>query len=155
MSDEDFKATQPNATELEVTKVIFANSFEFLRSTAQVIQALTGLLLTAYIALLVGFCRDHGLHGACQLLAAFAPIALFSASLAIALIQAITYKGTKFVMDESTGIPLKPFDTYDTIISERRHQLVWPSFLTGAGVLMLIVSFFIVLIPSATAPVLH
>jgi len=77
----------------ELTKIIFSNSLEFIRATTQILQGLTSLLLTVYIALLVGFCKDSGLHGFCTIAVAFLPVGLFAGSLTIAFVQAVTYKG--------------------------------------------------------------
>jgi hypothetical protein len=140
------KVERPIDTEL--TKIIFSNSFEFIRATTQILQGLTSLLLTSYLALLVGFCKDSGLRGFGTLAAAFLPVILFAGSLIIAFVQAVTYKGADITLDQD-GNPVGAIATYETIASARRRQLLWPATLSAIGVIAFIWSFFAVFIPAA------
>ena len=106
----------------ELTKIIFSNSLEFIRTTTQILHGLTSLLLTAYIALLVGLCKDGGLHGFRTIAVAFLPVVLFAGSLTVAFVQAITYKGADITLDKN-GNPVGAIATYEVIASARRRQL--------------------------------
>jgi hypothetical protein len=132
----------------ELTKIIFSNSFEFIRATTQILQGLTSLLLTSYIALLVAFCKDNGLHGFGTVAVAFLPVVLFAGSLTIAFVQAVTYKGADITFDEA-GNPVGAITTYETIAAARRGHLLWPAILTAIGIIAFIWSFFAVFIPAA------
>jgi hypothetical protein len=134
--------------DIELTKIIFSNSLEFIRATTQILQGLTSLLLTAYIALLVGFCKDSGLHGFRTIAVAFLPVVLFAGSLTIAFVQAVTYKGANITLDKN-GNPIGAIATYEAIAAARRRQLRWPAILTAIGILAFICAFFVVFVPAA------
>lgn len=132
----------------ELTKIIFSNSLEFIRATTQILQGLTSLLLTVYIALLVGLCKDSGLHGFCTITVAFLPVGLFAGSLTIAFVQAVTYKGADITLDKN-GNPVGAIATDETISAARRRQLHWPAILTAIGIVAFICAFFVVFVPAA------
>jgi hypothetical protein len=138
---EDSHSASP--LEIESSKLVLSNSFEFIRATAQILQGLTGLLLTSYITLLVGFCKDSGIGTGYRVVFAFLPLLSLGASLSISIVQAIRYRGSQLVIDEH-GNPLNAFETLRSVLTDRRRHLRLPAILTSIGVVTFIVAFFAV-----------
>lgn len=134
--------------EIEAVKVILSSSLDFIKTTGQALQTLSSLLLTAYIALLVGFCKDASFEGHWTYILTFLPIALLLTSLVITGAFAIIgYRGRTLLIDEK-GIAYEPFDLLGEIVNARKRQIYIPALLTMLGVVSIIVSFFAVIAPA-------
>lgn len=137
----------PTPVEIEAAKIVLTNSVDYIKTTAQTLQALTGLLLTAYVALLVGFCKDTGLPETGSLVQGFLPIVLLIASLLTSGISAIFHKGGTLWFDEARQ-PQEPLSTLDQVLKARRRQLLWPGVLTLLSVVAILNSFLNVMVPA-------
>ena len=129
-----------------------ANNLEFIRGTIQALQGLTTILLTAYIALLVGFRKEIGFSDKRTLLLAFLPIIFWGASLFLGFVSAGMYlrHGSRFVY----GDIISTVRAYEQVVSKRLRQLLWPAILSFAGLVCFVVSFFIVFLPTLTSVVI-
>ncbi len=75
---------------LEISKLLLSSSLESIRGTIQVLQGLTGLLLTSYIALFLGLGKTLGLDKL-PLFASILPILLLVLSLGIGFGMVVFY----------------------------------------------------------------
>lgn len=125
------------SVQVEIHKSLINNTLEYIRSTAQVLNGVTGVLLSTYVALLVGFRRDTGFAGLGDWLYALIPMMLWVASLAGAFVMAVTSSRYDLVILDLRA----SMDTYAEVLRSRRRQLVWPAILTGCGLLAFLVLF--------------
>lgn len=114
---------------MQITVLLLTNSLEYLRGTSQVLQTLTSLLLTAYVALLGAVGESLGLLSMSVVVTGL-PIALFTLSLALLFVRAATYRGEQFTFHDIDGT----LKAYEAAVQERRKQLVAPSILTLLGI---------------------
>jgi hypothetical protein len=114
----------------DLTKILLGDTLEFLRAQAQALQAITGLLLTAYVALLVTIWeRQDVAVGVVTGIICLAPVALLVASLAVMIFRATTSGSATIVV----GSLESAVAAYEHAIATRRSQLVIPGILTLAG----------------------
>lgn len=113
---------------LEISKSLLSGSLATTRGAVQMLQALSGLLLTSYTTLLVGFgqrLRVGKLHPTVLGL----PILFYTVSLLISFGQVFFYRGAHFALgDLPSGLT-----AYEKVISAQRRQLVWPLGFLVAG----------------------
>lgn len=133
--------------EMEAAKILLSSSMDFIRGTTQLLQAFSSLLVTAYIALLIAVRKGEGFPDSQSLFLAILPLALWVTSLAAGYAQAVSYRGSEFVVDE--GNPVDALETYDKVVRDRRRHLFLPSILTLAGIVFFVISLFLVLLPHA------
>lgn len=113
---------------LEISKSLLSGSLATTRGAVQMLQALSGLLLTSYTTLLIGFgqrLRISKLHPAVLGL----PILFYTVSLLISFGQVFFYRGAHFALGDLE----KGLEAYEEVISEQRRQLVWPLVFLVAG----------------------
>jgi hypothetical protein len=142
----DITAPSRNDTATEISKLILSNNLEFIRGTLQALQAFTSLVLTAYIALLVGFRKDLGFHDKRTLIVAFAPILCWGASLFLSFLTATRQLqgGSNFTYGDLEST----VNAYEQILSDRRKQLLIPGVLCLTGLICFFVAFFVVFLSS-------
>ncbi len=123
-------ASEPtDALQFEMTKLMLAASLEYQRYVNQGLQTLTSLMLTSYIALYVAFGKEYGFFDISPLVSGL-PVLLFGASLVSLLGRAAVYPGAQYEfgdLDETVT-------AYETVLRERRKQLVLPCVLTALGI---------------------
>jgi len=140
----------PNPLIIEIPKILLSNNLEYIRGTLQTLQSLTSILLTAYIALLVGFRKDVGLQNELTLLVAFLPILCWGSSLFWGFISAAVYLKSKnefrFGNLEST------VTAYEEVLRRRRKQILLPAILSFLGLICFVISFFVVFLPTLARP---
>jgi hypothetical protein len=94
-------------------------------------QTITGLLLTAYVALLVAIWKQADVNlGVVNGLISFVPVALFVGSLTFLVVKAASYRGTDIVV----GSLSSAVDAYEKAIAVRRSQLIVPGIFTLLGI---------------------
>ncbi len=120
---------------LEISKSLLSGSLATTRGAVQMLQALSGLLLTSYTTLLVGFGQRLNIGKIHPILLGL-PIAFYTISLLISFGQVFFYRGAHFALgDLESGLK-----AYEEVISEQRRQLVWPLvFLVGGLVSVTVV----------------
>ena len=116
------------ALAFELTKMLLASSLEFVRAAAQALQAVTGLLLTAYLAGIAAVGKAHSGLEISAWLAAM-PAVLFTASLAVLYATTLLYRGGAFVF----GALDQTLAAYEAVLKKRRRQVIAPALLTLAG----------------------
>ena len=128
---QEVDATEQFAVDL--AKLLVSDSLQFLRGQVQTLQAIAGLLLTAYVALLVAVWKQENIDlSVGSVVASFGPIALFVAALAVMLAKSVLYDGT----DLHVGDLNKTLAAYKTALDARRSQLRVPGVLVGLGILV-------------------
>ncbi|MGB6131458.1 MAG: hypothetical protein WBG54_06740 [Acidobacteriaceae bacterium] len=113
---------------LEISRTLLSGSLATTRGAVQMLQALSGLLLTSYTTLLIGFgqrLRISKLHPAVLGL----PILFYTVSLLISFGQVFFYRGAHFALGDLE----KGLEAYEEVTSEQRRQLVWPLVFLVAG----------------------
>lgn len=108
---------------------MLSTSLEYQRNISQSLQTLTSLLLTSYIALYVAFGKEYGFFGISPWVSGV-PVLLFGGSLVASLGRAAVYRGVEYEfgdLDETVR-------AYDTVLRERRKQLLLPGVLTMLGI---------------------
>ena len=145
-ADNSTQDDHAKALAAELPKILLTNNLELIRGTMQALQGLTSILLTAYIALLVGFRKDVGLHDNLTLVVAFLPIVCWSGSLFWGFVSAGMYlrRGSRFVY----GDIVSTVRAYEEVVRRRLQQLLWPAIFTFVGLICFVVSFLIVFLPS-------
>ena len=115
----------------EMTTILLTSSMDFIRNTTQILQALTGLLLTSYVTLFTGLLSQAS-SSALPLPKPiyFLPILFFVVSLAWSFISAAFYSGYEIVFGDLDSV----LKGYDTAIKVRRKQLIWPSVFAVLGI---------------------
>jgi len=117
------------ALSMEIGKLIMSSSLEYARGASQVLQAVTGLLLTTYVALFVALGKEYGFFDVSPFITAL-PAAFFVASLGLLFARAATYKGGNFTFRDAEGT----LAAYKRALDQRRGDLVIPSALTMLGI---------------------
>src|SRR2546423_2810667 len=142
ITNNDASNESPNQLALEISKLILSNNFEFIRSTLQSLQTFTSLVLTAYIALLVGFRKDIGFHDKRTLFLAFSPIICWSASLFWGFATAARHlkRQREFVYGDLEST----VEAYEQIVRERSKHILWPGILCLLGLVCFVIAFFTV-----------
>jgi hypothetical protein len=125
------------SVQVEIHKALITNTLDYIKTTAQVLSGVTGVLLSTYIALLVGFRRDTGLSGAGEWLLALIPVTCWLASIASAFMMAVASPRYDLVVLDLRAA----MDTYGQVLRSRRRQLIVPSLLTLTGLIALALLF--------------
>lgn len=136
-----------NSLHVEIYKSLITNTFDYLRTTTQALQTVTGLFLTAYLALLAAFRKDIGFPDLATLLWAMTPVFFWALSLASLLVTAITYGGFDFAV---LGFE-QAMNTYAMVLRARRRQLIAPAICTLLGIIAFAYVFDPILIRPAAA----
>jgi hypothetical protein len=122
--------------QLELVKLLLTSSMDFIRNTTQILQALTGLLLTSYVASFVGLAKQFSLSSLPLPLWVYSlPILLLVLSLGSSFVNAVFYSGQRVVFGDLNSA----LKGYDEAIRARRKHLVLPSVLTFLGIVALAV----------------
>jgi hypothetical protein len=137
------ESTQREAGEaicLEITKLLLSNSFEYLRGAGQTVQALTALLLTAYVSILGIMLREVDLQrmSLSYWIVAFLPSMLFIISLIVTLVSILLYRGSNITVNNVESI----VNQYEVALQTRRKQVMISSILTLVGIIALCVNLF-------------
>ena len=131
---------QQRTMQLELLKIVWSSSFDFVKTTSQLLQALSTLLVTAYIALLAGLGKQLSLNtvptGWIIL-----PVALFVASLAVSFAGAALYRGESVDLTDLHSAAT----AFERTLEHRRMQLWAPALLLLAGIVAL--AYFAYLLP--------
>jgi hypothetical protein len=125
------------SVQLEIHKATINNTFDHIKTTSQTLNTVTGLLLTTYIALVVGFRKEVGFPEPLHWLSALAPAACWIGSLTLAFFQVIMQPGVDLAVSTYTHA----LQTYSEIIAIRRRQLRIPAILTLLGLIAFAVIF--------------
>jgi hypothetical protein len=141
------QAGKASQMQIEAAKILLSSSIDFVKGATQVLQAFTSLLVTAYVAVLLGVTRTSGFDGFTSLIWALLPLVCWVASLAGGYMEAVSYQGSDLEFD-SEGNPINALETYERVLRDRRRHLIFPSVLSLIGILAFIISLFEVLIPS-------
>ena len=119
------------SVQVEIHRALIANTLDYIKTTAQVLSGVTGVLLSTYIALLVGFRRDTGFSNAGEWLLALIPVVLWLISLTSAFIMAVASPRQDLVVLDLRAA----MDTYGRVLRSRRNQLIAPAVLTLTGLI--------------------
>jgi len=128
-SPQDPALEPTDALRFEMTRLMLSTSVEYQRNISQSLHTLTSLLLTSYIALYVAFGKEYGFFGISPWVSG-APVLLFGGSLVTSLGRAAVYRGAQYEfgnLDETV-------EAYETMLRERRKQLLLPGVLTALGI---------------------
>lgn len=120
---------------LEISKALLSGTLATTRGAMQILQGITGALLTSYTTLVVGFGKNVGMNRLSPVLAAL-PIIFYSLSLIVGFGQIMLYQGKRIII----GDLISGFDAFESIVSIQRKQLIVPLILSflGLGSLVLI-----------------
>jgi hypothetical protein len=113
---------------LEISKSLLTGSLTTTRGAVQMMQALSGLLLTSYTTLLVGFSQHIRSYRAGPFWLGL-PIGCYTISLLISFGQVFFSRGTSLVIGDLTS----GFQAYERVIAAQRRQLIWPLVFLVAG----------------------
>ncbi len=113
---------------LEISKTLLSSSLATTRGAVQMLQALSGLLLTSYTTLLIGFGQRLG-AGKLHPVVLGLPILFYTVALLISFGRVFLYRGTHFVLGDLEG----GLAAYEALVAEQRRQLVWPLVFLIAG----------------------
>lgn len=128
-SPQDPAPEPTDALRFEMTRLMLSTSLEYQRNVSQSLHTLTSLLLTSYIALYVAFGKEYGFFGISPWISGL-PVLLFGGSLVASLGRAAVYQGAQYEfgdLDETV-------EAYETVLRERRKQLLLPGALTALGI---------------------
>jgi hypothetical protein len=138
---EAYEALQ-RSLQLELAKVIWTSSMDFIKTTTQLLQALTTLLVTAYIAFIAALGKQLALNTIPTVWVVL-PIILFLASLAASFATAARYQGEPLQLTDLAAAA----DAFERTVQHRRKQLWAPSILLLLGIAAL--AYFAYLLPLA------
>ncbi|HTX40991.1 MAG TPA: hypothetical protein VMD25_04130 [Acidobacteriaceae bacterium] len=113
---------------LEISKSLLSGSLANTRGAVQMLQALSGLLLTSYTTLLIAF-GQRLRAGALHPIVLGLPILFYTISLLISFGQVFFYRGARF----SLGDLPEGFEAYERVVAAQRRQLIWPLVFLIAG----------------------
>ena len=113
----------------DLAKLLTTSTLDYLKGIAHGMQTLTGLLLTAYIALFVAFGKEYGFFELSPLVTGV-PVACFGLSLLVGLIHAIAYRGGDFEYGDLEST----LSAYEKAVTARKRQLLGPCVLTLLGI---------------------
>lgn len=123
---------------LHVSKELLSNSLRYVYGMSQILQGLTGLLLTAYITVgLTALREGYGIEEVPIAVTAL-PVLFLVASLVVGF--ALSYRSQKFALP--LGDLETAFEIFEEVLATRRRQLLWPTILTALGLTTMIVIFF-------------
>lgn len=123
---------------LHVSKELLSNSLRYVYGMSQILQGLTGLLLTAYISVgLTALKEGYGIDRVPIQVTAL-PVLFLVASLVAGF--ALSYRSQKFALP--LGDLETAFEIFEEVLSMRRGQLIWPTIFTALGLASMIVVFF-------------
>jgi hypothetical protein len=119
---------------LEMSKALLSGALASTRGAMQILQGLTGVLLTSYITLLVGFSKQLSLETLPAIILVL-PIFFYMLSLLTGFLQIILFRGARVILgDLRSG-----FNAYEAIVNAQRKQLIMPLVLTLAGITSVII----------------
>jgi len=122
---------------LEISKTLLSGTLATTRGAMQILQGLTGILLTSYATLLVGFSKNLGINRLPYLLAA-APIVFYTLSLVIGFGQLMLYRGARITI----GDLVSGLEAYEALVSAQRKQLIAPLILSFCGLATVVIIAF-------------
>ncbi len=105
--------------QLEALKVLLSSSMDYVRNAMQVLQTLTSLLLTAYIALLVGFGKSLPIHTIPLFLA---PAVTLVVALGCGVFASISNSGVPFILGDFQST----ISAYSKVVESRKRQIRLP-----------------------------
>jgi len=117
------------SVQVEIHRALIANTLDYIKTTSQVLSGVTGVLLSTYIALLVGFRRDTGINGIGEWFCVLIPVMLWLASIASAFVMAVASPRQDLVVLDLRAAR----ETYGQVLRARRNQLIAPAILTLFG----------------------
>lgn len=123
---------------LHISKELLTNSINYVCGMSQVLQGLSGLLLTIYIT--VGLATLEEGYGIAEIpiLISALPAIFFVASLMSNFILAYQSPEEPLPLgDLETGIEI-----FERMVFTRRKQGLWPTVLTGLGLVTMILIFY-------------
>jgi hypothetical protein len=103
----------------DLTELLLEQSYGFVRDMTQLLQGLTGLLLTSYLTVLTAIAQLKG-HLHVEPVLAALPAGLFTASLALLFLRVVLYQGGSFQFGDLKAA----VEAYENALSQRRRQLV-------------------------------
>lgn len=117
---------------MEISKLLLSSTIEYIQNTAQMLQAFTGLILTSYLTLLLGFPNKFWLSNIPDVVY-LAPIIFFLSSILFNLLDSLRYTGFNFVFGDLEST----IEVYERVLSARRKQMILPSVFLALGVICL------------------
>jgi hypothetical protein len=119
------------SVQVDIHRALINSTLEFIRGMGQVVSGVTGILLSTYVALLVGFRRDTGFESWRDWLLALAPAIFWFASLVGAFLAALASPRYDLVVLDLRAA----METYAQVVRSRKHQLILPSALALGGLI--------------------
>jgi hypothetical protein len=119
------------SVQVDIHRALINSTLEFIRGMGQVVSGVTGILLSTYVALLVGFRRETGFEGWRDWLLALAPAIFWLASLVSAYLAALASPRYDLVVLDLRAA----METYAQVVRSRKHQLILPSALALGGLI--------------------
>lgn len=114
--------------QIEISKALLANSLASTRGSMQLLQALTGALLTSYTTLIIGFGQQIGINRL-PVIVIVLPVLSYTLSLVIGFLSMAFQRGANLVLgDLASGVR-----AYEAVIQAHRQQLALPLIFTIAG----------------------
>jgi hypothetical protein len=127
---------------VDLAKLLIGDSLQFLRGQVQTLQAVLGLLLTGYVALLIAVWKEVEVElGTTTTILSLAPVAIFVASLCVVLARAVLYRPSSIVL----GSVDSALDAYEKALAVRRSQLVLPGILGVVGIVVATASLLLLI----------
>jgi hypothetical protein len=121
-----------NTMQLELSKVVWTSSVDFIRSTSSLLQTITTLLVTSYLGFIAALGRQLALY-AIPTWVVILPICLFILSLGVSFGSAALYQGERMRLTNLR----ETATAFEETMKRRREQLLIPAILTMLGILAL------------------
>lgn len=125
---------------LEMSKSLLSGTLASTRGAMQILQGITGVLLTSYTTLLVGFSKQLSLEKLPVIILVL-PIFFYLLSLIIGFLQLILFRGARVILGDIHS----SFEAYEAIVSAQRKQLILPLVLLLAGITSVIIVVILLL----------
>lgn len=128
--------TNPDAEEMlkkygeELNKLLLSNTIDYIRTTSQQLQTVTGILLSSYIAIFFGLGKQFGLQKNVPTWIYAIPIVFFTLSLIASFVIALFSEISK------SSLHWESADTafFDNL-KRRQRQIYSPAFLSFCGLI--------------------
>lgn len=117
--------------EQEVTKLLLSNSVEYIRTTSQQLQTVTGILLSSYIAIFFGLGKQFGLPMNFPTWAYSIPIVCFTISLIGSFVIALFGKTSKSTPGDWVGAE----SAFSENLKNRQRQIYLPAVFSLLGLI--------------------
>jgi hypothetical protein len=121
--------------EQELTKLLLSNTMDYIRTTSQQLQTVTGILLSSYIAIFFGLGKQFGFPPGVNKLVYSIPIIFFASSLILSFIMALFSK----VSTSSPGDWESAHFAFFENLKRRQKQMYWPALLSLVGLISFVV----------------